>query len=79
MRSTLVSTLLCLLMSVLLYSQSDAQYREYKSEYVTYPYSDPNPIPTFGKNYPYFKYDGFTTKSEKKEWRIVELENDFKN
>ncbi|OQB30120.1 MAG: Anaphase-promoting complex, cyclosome, subunit 3 [Bacteroidetes bacterium ADurb.Bin174] len=77
MRLTLVSTLLCLLMPVLLHSQNNAQYREYKSEYVTYPYSDPNPIPTFGKNYPYFKYDGFTTKSEKKEWKIVELENDF--
>lgn len=77
MRLTFTSTFIFLLIPVFLYGQNNAQYREYSSDYVTYPYSDPNPVPMFGKNYPYFKYDGFTTKSEKKEWKIVELENDF--
>ena len=65
------------LSSMFMNGQNISQIREYKSEYVTYPYSDANPVPVFGKIYPYFRYEGFTTKSEKKAWKIVELENDF--
>lgn len=65
------------LSSTFVNGQTISQIREYKSEYVTYPYSDANPVPVFGKIYPYFRYEGFTTKSEKKAWKIVELENDF--
>ncbi|MBQ4287793.1 MAG: DUF5107 domain-containing protein [Bacteroidales bacterium] len=43
---------------------------------VTYPFSDPNPIPKATKIYPYFRYDGFTSAAEKKEWKTVILEND---
>ena len=43
----------------------------------TYPYSDPDPVPNPGRVYPYFRYDGFTNKSEIKNWKMVELENDF--
>ena len=43
---------------------------------VTYPFSDPNPIPKATKIYPYFRYDGFTSTAEKKEWKTVILEND---
>ncbi len=59
------------------YSQNSAQIREYENAYTTYPFSDPDPIPVFGKIYPYYRYDGFTERAEKKSWKIVELENDF--
>lgn len=42
----------------------------------TYPYSDPDPVPNPGSLYPYFRFDGFTTVSEQKEWTVVTLEND---
>ncbi|MEJ0103452.1 MAG: DUF5107 domain-containing protein [Bacteroidota bacterium] len=39
------------------------------------------PIPilylTFLKIYPYFRFDGFTDKPVQKEWKVVELENDY--
>src|SRR6218665_287803 len=57
--------------------QSPAAIKEYKQSYVTYPFSDPNPIPTFTKIYPYFRFDGFTDIPVKKEWKVVELENDY--
>tara|TARA_R110002020_G_scaffold184120_1_gene380988 strand:- start:89424 stop:92483 length:3060 start_codon:yes stop_codon:yes gene_type:complete len=43
----------------------------------TYPFSDPDPVPDMDKNYPYFKYDGFTNKSSQQEWNMVVLENDY--
>ena len=51
--------------------------REYERTFTTYPFSDPNPIPVVGRIYPYFRFDGFTTKSEHRKWKVVELENDF--
>lgn len=69
--------ILFLFLSMLTFGQNKTEIREYESNYVTYPYSDANPIPVFGKIYPYFRYEGFTTQSEKKAWKIVELENDF--
>jgi len=60
------------------FAQSDAAFREYNKTFTTYPFSNPNPAPdptsTF---YPYFRYDGFTDKAVQKEWKVVELENDF--
>lgn len=44
---------------------------------VTYPFSDPNPIPKMSHIYPYFRYDGFTATPEKQEWKVVILENDW--
>jgi tetratricopeptide (TPR) repeat protein len=70
-------SLFFVLLTFFSYSQNSSQIREYKSIYNTYPFSDPNPIPVFGKIYPYYRYDGFTEKAEKKSWKIVELENDF--
>ncbi|KIC96545.1 hypothetical protein OI18_01805 [Flavihumibacter solisilvae] len=54
-----------------------ATVKELHEKFTTYPYSDPNPIPVSGALYPYFRYDGFTTKPVQKEWKVVELENDF--
>lgn len=59
------------------FAQQVSVVKEYKKEYLTYPYSDPNPIPVFGKIYPYYRFDGYTTKGEKRLWKIVELENDY--
>ena len=58
-------------------AQSDAVIHEYKKAFTTYPFSDPNPIPSFRLIYPYFRYDGFTDKPIQKEWKVVELENDY--
>jgi tetratricopeptide (TPR) repeat protein len=51
--------------------------KEYKKVFPTYPYSDPDPIPVPGRIYPYYRFDGYTDKSIQKEWKIVELENDY--
>ena len=59
-------------------AQHDAVIRQYKKVFTTYPFSDPNPIPNPDlKIYPYFRYDGFTDKPVQKEWKVIELENDF--
>ena len=43
----------------------------------TYDFSDPNPVPEFGKIYPYFTYEGYSATGVEKEWKIIEMENDF--
>lgn len=58
-------------------AQSPATVREYPREFTTYPFSDPDPIPSQTAIYPYFRYDGFTDRPEKRSWKVVELENDF--
>jgi len=59
------------------YAQENAIIREYNKTFTTYPFSDPNPIPTYTNIYPYFRYDGFTDKPIQKQWKVVELENDY--
>src|SRR5690554_2250937 len=77
-RSYIYLTILVLLIVALPnYGQSSCSIKEYQQEYITYPFSDPNPIPVFGKIYPYYRYDGYTENTEKRAWEIVELENDF--
>ncbi|MFV8327541.1 DUF5107 domain-containing protein [Flavobacterium sp. ZS1P14] len=52
--------------------------KEYKKVFTTYPFSDPDPIPKpDAKIYPYYRFDGFTDKPIQKEWKVVELENDY--
>ncbi|HYJ64930.1 MAG TPA: DUF5107 domain-containing protein, partial [Parafilimonas sp.] len=36
-----------------------------------------NPIPLLTQVYPYFRYDGFSNKAVNKEWKVVELSNDY--
>ena len=59
------------------FAQNSAVIHQYNKTFTTYPFSDPNPIPSFTVMYPYFRYDGFTDKPVQKEWKVVELENDF--
>ncbi|WP_134090751.1 DUF5107 domain-containing protein [Olivibacter sp. XZL3] len=74
-KSMLVSLLTIL--PVVLYAQQAASIKETTQRYVTYPFSDPDPIPASRKIYPYFRFDGFAQKPIQKNWKIVELENDF--
>ncbi len=55
-----------------------ATISEYKKTFLTYPFSDPNPIADIaGKIYPYYRFDGFTNQGVQKEWKVIELENDY--
>lgn len=59
-----------------------ATVKEENQLITTYPFDDPNPVAELsrsGRNhiYPYFKYEGYSTTSEKKEWKVVTLENPF--
>jgi Tfp pilus assembly protein PilF len=52
-----------------------ATVREYDQVFPTYPFGDPNPIPVVGRIYPYFRFDGFASRSQPRAWHVVELEN----
>ena len=44
----------------------------------TYPFGDPDPVAKPDNlYYPYFRFDGFAEKGEMKNWKTVELENDY--
>ena len=71
-----------LITTLLLFYCSYAQYqpatiKETNKIFTTYDFSDPNPIAEMGKIYPYYRFDGYTNTPKKKEWKTVELENDF--
>jgi Tfp pilus assembly protein PilF len=77
-RSSLVAALLLSLFATSgSRAQSAATVKEYVREFTTYPFSDPDPIPSQTAIYPYFRYDGFTDKPEQRSWKVVELENDY--
>ena len=54
-----------------------AQIIEKQTPLITYPYSDPDPIATPGKIYPYSKFEGYSDKGSMHEWKMVEMENDY--
>jgi len=58
-------------------AQQKSTIKEYKKVFKTYPFSDPDPVPEIGKIYPYYRFDGYTDKPIQKEWKVVELENDY--
>jgi tetratricopeptide (TPR) repeat protein len=46
----------------------------------TYPYSDPDPLPTRGiqsKIYPYNRFDGYSQEAIEKEWKVITFENPY--
>jgi hypothetical protein len=43
----------------------------------TYGFSDPDPVAKVGPIYPYYRFDGYTNVPTDKEWKVVELENDY--
>jgi tetratricopeptide (TPR) repeat protein len=67
-----------LLGSLFVTAQNKTTVKEYKKVFTTYPFSDPDPIPKPDtKFYPYFRFDGFTDKPVQKEWKVIEIENDY--
>lgn len=58
-------------------AQQNATYKETTKNYITYPFSDPNPLPEDAKLYPYFRFDGFSIQGKSQQWKVIELENDY--
>ena len=54
-----------------------SQFTEAVVPFLTYPLSDPDPIFTPGRHYPYFRFDGYTGKGIMHNWKMVEMENDY--
>jgi len=79
----LISIILILYSSMTVFSQQKVIAREYYKKFTTYPFSDPDPIPNLdsmrnvGSIYPYYRFDEYTSTSKEKEWKVVELENDY--
>jgi len=57
-----------------------------KESIITYPFSDPDPIPVFARSsiwgagakiYPYFVFNGFSHESRSQEWTVVRLKNKY--
>ena len=63
--------------SFIAYSQNISTSKEYKKVFRTYGFSDPDPVAKVGPIYPYYRFDGYTNIPIDKEWKVVELENDF--
>ena len=65
----------------LAFAQHDATITEENRLMVTYPYSDPNPIPILAdknfKVYPYFTFEGYSQTALKQNWKVIKLENDY--
>jgi len=76
MKKLLVSAFLLFTVTLTI-AQQNAIVKEYKKDFRTYPFSDPNPNALLSEVYPYFRYDGFTDKPVNKPWTVVELENDY--
>jgi hypothetical protein len=70
-------TLLASIIVHILSGQSPVSVKESIKTFKTYPFSDPNPIPSKSLIYPYFRFDGFTDKPVDKQWKVVELENQY--
>jgi tetratricopeptide (TPR) repeat protein len=53
-----------------------ADIRKESISLITYPYSDPSPVPEFGRLYPYNRFDGYTNTSHEQQWEMIVMEND---
>ena len=66
-------------------SGQKAIIKEESRPILTYPYSDPNPVPAMAVSsmvapfYPYYVFDGYTDKGINKEWNVVSLDNEYIN
>ncbi len=62
-----------------------AHIKEELNSILTYPYSDPNPVPAMAVSsmaspfYPYYVFDGYTDAGINRDWKVVSLDNDFIN
>ena len=69
-------TIICTSNSNHIFAQT-AQISEKQIPLQTYPFSDPNPVPEIGKIFPYFRYDGYSDKGTVRDWKMVEMENNY--
>lgn len=48
---------------------------------LTYPYSDPNPVPLVAEGreaiYPYHSFNGYSLNGQMQKWNVIKLENDY--
>jgi tetratricopeptide (TPR) repeat protein len=78
MKKFILAILAAVCLHPLCQAQNNSTIKEFFKTFTTYPFSDPSPVPdASSKIYPYFRYDGFTSTPQQKEWKVVELENDF--
>ena len=65
---------------------NEATYSIKKESIITYPFSDPDPIPVFARSsnwgagakiYPYFVFNGFSHESRPEEWTVIRLRNKY--
>ncbi len=72
-----------LILTIVMVSTIQAQSATIKEDIQsleTYGFSKPNPVPILAENpkiFPYFKFEGYEHTSEKKDWKVVTLENDY--
>lgn len=70
--------LFLVLLSVSCFAQQASRIRVYNKVFTTYPFSDADPVPDPAAGiYPYSHFDGYTNQPVQKEWKVVELENDY--
>ena len=72
-----IAWLCCMVFFFQVSAQQPVTVHIYNKSYTTYPFSDPDPVPNFSKIYPYFRFDGFTETPVQKEWKVIELENEY--
>ena len=82
MRATISLSVICLATGLGAVAEASAPHgkatvKEYTRVFTTYPYSDPDPIASMSRFYPYFRFDGFTAQPVEKKWKVVELSNDY--
>jgi len=59
-------------------SNQTVSIKESVESFVTYPFSDPDPIPNPERDYyPYFRYGGFSLDPVDRDWKVVTLENEY--
>ena len=77
MKRIFIVTNTLLIFCITSFAQQKATIKEYEKIFKTYPFSDPDPVPGVGRIYPYYRFDGYTNSAVQKEWKVVELENDY--
>jgi tetratricopeptide (TPR) repeat protein len=72
--------LVSLFVSQILTAQNASVTVEYR-DILTYPYSDPNPVPVLADRkheiYPYHSFDGYSLTGQMQQWEVIKLENDY--
>jgi tetratricopeptide (TPR) repeat protein len=72
-----VVCLLLILYPALNLRAQEARIYETEITMNTYPFSDPDPVISPDRIYPYFRFDGYTREGKPQAWKMVVLENDY--